>query len=122
MLRIAVVLPLLVAAACTTNAPPPSLTQAAQAVSAAEAQGARQFAPTEMQVAADRLAAARSALDNDRYEMAARLADEAVINARLAQARMEDAQAQAALAEVGRPAAAPPVVVVPSPFAPAIVR
>jgi len=114
MMRIVAVLPLVLAvAACGSSPPPPSLSQA-------EAQGARNFAPQEMQTAADRLAAARAAIENDRQEQAARLAQEAVVNAQLAQARMEDAQAQAALAEVGHAAAGAPVVVVPAPPMPAI--
>jgi len=121
MMRIVAVLPLVLAvAACGSSPPPPSLSQAEQAVNAAEAQGARNFAPQEMQTAADRLAAARAAIENDRQEQAARLAQEAVVNAQLAQARMEDAQAQAALAEVGHAAAGAPVVVVPAPPMPAI--
>lgn len=104
---------ILLAGGCASEPPPPALAQAEQAVRDAQARGAATYAPQEMSLAAARLTAAREAAHNDRPTEAGRLAEEAVVNAELAQARMDATQAQTEAA--ARAAQPPPVIVLPQP-------
>jgi hypothetical protein len=53
-----------------------------------------QEASAELQVARDKLLAAQKALDDDDYEEARRLAEQATVDAQLAQAKANSAQTQ----------------------------
>jgi hypothetical protein len=76
--------------ACAPARPPvTSLSQAEMAVRQASESNASQYAPMELQSAREKLAEARIALDTRQYERAHRLADQALVDARLAEARAE---------------------------------
>jgi HEPN domain-containing protein len=76
--------------ACAPVQPPhASLSQADLAIRQASESNASQYAPMELQSAREKLAEARIALDAGQYERAHRLAEQALIDARLAEARSE---------------------------------
>ena len=76
--------------ACATAQPPvASLSRAELAVRQASESNASQYAPMELQSARERLDEARLALDAREYERAHRLADQALADASLAEARSE---------------------------------
>lgn len=76
--------------ACATAQPPvASLSQAELAVRHASESNASEYAPVELQSAKEKLDEARSALDAHEYERAHRLAEQALADARLAEARAE---------------------------------
>lgn len=76
--------------ACATAQPPvASLSQAEMAVHQADASHAAVYAPLEVAAARDRLDEARLAFDVQQYEQAHRLAEQALADARLAEARAE---------------------------------
>jgi hypothetical protein len=76
--------------ACATAQPPvASLSRAELAVRQASESNASQYAPIELQSAKEKLGEARLALDTYEYERAHRLAEQALADARLAEARAE---------------------------------
>jgi len=76
--------------ACASAQPPvASLSRAESAVRQASESNASQYAPLELQSARERLGEARLALDAREYERAHRLAEQALADARLAEARAE---------------------------------
>lgn len=90
-------------AACAGEPPPRSLAQARQAVEMTTASpGVAESAPNELAMARERLDAATAAAARDRNVEADRLAQEAIANAQLAQARAEEARARSALDEMRR--------------------
>ncbi len=95
------------AAACSSEPPPPSLAKAEQATHTARQENAAVYAPRAMQAAEDRLRAAQQAVKDDRTNTAERLAQEALVNAEYANARVDEAQAQNALNNIHRAAGAP---------------
>lgn len=81
-------------AGCADKVPPPTeqVTMATQAIAQAESSGAFEFAPVELKLARDKLALARQAMDKEENDKARRLADEAMIDANLAEARARSAK------------------------------
>ena len=76
--------------ACATAQPPvASLSRAELAVRQASESNASQYAPMELQSAREKLDEARLALDAREYERARRLAEQALADTRLAEARAE---------------------------------
>lgn len=106
--RLAAVLMLAVPAACTTvPAPVQELAEAEHAVQAASASDAVTLARAEVDKARRKLEAARSALQAQDHTLARRLAEQAVVDAELAQitARAEETERAAAAIEtqIGEP-------------------
>jgi hypothetical protein len=55
---------------------------------------APQYAPAELRMASDKLEAARRAMREEKYGEARRLAEQATVDAQLAEAKARDAQSQ----------------------------
>jgi hypothetical protein len=95
-----VLLPLLVAglvaASCGVRAPRPDLASAEHAVEQAGRSQAPEHAAQELHVARDKLDQARQAMKDKDYTKARRLAEEAEVDAELAQAQASAAVAQQA--------------------------
>ena len=93
--------PTLLALACATVAPPTdtisaaekSITQAAQA-------DAEPHARLELHLAREHLTQARAAMESERYEEARELAEKAVVEAELAEARANSARALRNVSEI----------------------
>ena len=64
--------------------------------------GGNEFAPAEMQAARERVDFARTALTAGDLARADNLSDEALVNTRLAQTRIQSAKAQKAASELGQ--------------------
>jgi len=64
--------------------------------------GGNEFAPAEMQAARERVDFARTALTAGDLARADKLSDEALVNTRLAQTRIQSAKAQKAASELGQ--------------------
>jgi hypothetical protein len=82
---------------------PPPTTQAAlarTAVDSAMAAGAKEFAPTELQAAIDKVGKMNSALSAREYERARNLAEAAEMDARLAETKTRSAKAEQAAEEL----------------------
>ncbi|HYH18642.1 MAG TPA: DUF4398 domain-containing protein [Azospirillum sp.] len=90
--------------ACASDVPPPTaqLGAASQAILNAERAGAPQFAPGELQMARDKLAAADAAMRRDDRTEARRLAEQAQMDADLASVHAQNVAAQQAAAAVRR--------------------
>lgn len=113
-------------AACATLPPPTEQLGAARAaIQSAEVNGADKSAPVELTQARERLTAAQLAVSKNDTESARRLADEALVDAQLAQAKASTmrsregvAQAEASLRalreETNRPATTAPAPVMPA--------
>jgi len=86
--------PGLLAACSTAHAPREQLGAAETAVRQAQASQAPQYAPAELRMAADKLEAARRAMREEKYHEARRLAEQATVDAQLAEAKARDAQSQ----------------------------
>lgn len=87
-------------AACASMPPPVAeLAAARTAVSQAKPAGVR-HAPQQLRAAQDKLERAQTAMANEEYERARRLAEQAEVDARLAWSMAEAEQAREALAEV----------------------
>jgi hypothetical protein len=112
-------------AACATLPPPTEQLAAARAaIQSAEVAGADKVAPVELTQARERLTAAQLAVSRNETENARRLADEALVDAQLAQAKASTlraresvAQSEAALRalreETNRPSQTAPTPVAP---------
>ena len=87
-------------AGCAGKPPLASLSQADLAVREAEKSTASQYAPVELQAARGQLDWARQAMNDEKYEEARRLADQALINAQLAEAKAGAEKARQAAAEL----------------------
>ena len=92
----------LFAAGCATPAPTAQIESAQQAIDDAERAEAAKHASPEMSQARSKLAAANTAVQNKDMEQAARLAEEARVDAELASARTAAVKAQAANDEIRR--------------------
>lgn len=90
--------------ACASDVPPPTaqLGAASQAILNAERAGAPQYAPGELQMARNKLAAADAAMRRDDRTEARRLAEQAQMDADLAAVHAQNAAAQQAAAAVRR--------------------
>ena len=87
-------------AGCSTTSPPTAEMAVAKAAVERAEQPAARHAPDELLGAQRKLAAAQTALRNEDFERARRLADEAEIDARLALAIAESSQARQSLQQV----------------------
>jgi hypothetical protein len=92
------------ALACeTTPAPRDALAQAEEAIARARARDADQYAPLKLREAEDKLEKARNmARDDDQRVTARRVAEEAQVDAELALAQSERAQAELNVQEMER--------------------
>jgi hypothetical protein len=91
---------LLLACATQPNVPSEQLAVAQSAYDDAQRAGGRQHAPLPFQSAEEKLDSARSAIREEDYERARRLAVEAEADARLAEASARSAQSQRAAEEI----------------------
>jgi uncharacterized lipoprotein YajG len=89
-------------AGCADKVPPPTqqVTMATQAIAQAESSGAFEFAPVELKSAWDKLSQAKLAMDKEENDKARRLADEAMIDANLAEAKARSAKSQKVVEEM----------------------
>jgi hypothetical protein len=86
---------------CAATRPPTAkVSNAEVAVKRAEEGDAGQHAPLELRVAREKLDKARRAMGDEEYEQARRLADEASVDAQLAEARARSAKAKQAATAV----------------------
>jgi Domain of unknown function (DUF4398) len=92
------------ALACESTPPPRNaIAQAEEAISRAKARDAAEHAPLQLRQAEDKLAEARAAArDDDEYGTARRLAEQAEVDAQLALAESEEAQAKENFDELSR--------------------
>lgn len=82
-------------AACSSVAPPREQLGAAEvALRQAQASAAPQHAPAELRMAADKFAAAQSAMRRGEYEQARRHAEQALVDAQLAETKARTTEAQ----------------------------
>lgn len=97
-----VTLLMFVLAGCAGKAPAPEkqVTLATQSIAQAERSGAVEFAPLELKSARDKLNQAKLAMDNEENLKARRLADEAMVDANLAEARARSAKSQKVVDEL----------------------
>ena len=87
---------------CADKVPPPTrqITLATQAIAQAEGSGAFESAPMELKSARDKLSLAQRAMEKEDNLKAGRLADEAMIDANLAEAKARSAKAQKTVEEL----------------------
>jgi hypothetical protein len=92
----------LIALTGCANAPIPSeqfaISQAA--IDSANTAGASEYAPLEIKSARDKLAAAHSAVENKEYPAAAALAEEASVDAKLAETKAESEKAKKSVSDI----------------------
>jgi outer membrane PBP1 activator LpoA protein len=93
---------LLAAGCASTPSPTAQIESAQQAIDDAERAEAAKHASPELSQARSKLAAANTAVQNEEMEQAARLAEEARVDAELASARTAAVKAQAANEEIRR--------------------
>ncbi len=94
-LRFSLVCGVLGVTGCSSARPPEgAIAQADLAVRQASESKAPVYAPTEFRLAQEKAQGAQRALSAEEYDQARRLAEQAVIDAQLAQARAEAADAQ----------------------------
>jgi multidrug efflux pump subunit AcrA (membrane-fusion protein) len=87
-------------AGCAGKPPLANLSQAELAVQEADTKTASQYAPLELKTAREQLAEATRAMDDEEYDAARRLADQALVNAQLAEAKAGAEKARQAAAEL----------------------
>jgi multidrug efflux pump subunit AcrA (membrane-fusion protein) len=87
-------------AGCAGKPPLANLSQAELAVQEADTKTASQYAPLELKTAREQLAEAKRAMDEEEYDEALRLADQALVNAQLAETKAGAEKARQAAAEV----------------------
>lgn len=80
--------------------PVEGMSRAQAAIEEAEQSGAREYAPLELRFAREKFAAAKDAVREEDYRPAAWLAEEAIVNAQLAEAKAESAKARETAAMV----------------------
>ncbi|MDW7645209.1 MAG: DUF4398 domain-containing protein [Desulfuromonadales bacterium] len=93
---------MVVLSGCATKAPAPEeqVTMATQSIAQAESSGAMEFAPVELKSARDKLSQAKLAMDKEENIRAKRLADEAMVDANLAEAKARSAKSQLVVDEL----------------------
>ena len=84
----------LLAACGTTNPPSQQLTETQMVIQQAEQLGAEDYAPLEIRDAKIKLGLAREAVEAKEYEKAIRLAEQARVDAELAQIKAQSGKAQ----------------------------
>jgi len=87
-------------AGCAGKPPLANLSQAELAVQEADTKTASQYAPLELKTAREQLAEAKRAMDEEEYDEARRRADQALVNAQLAETKAGAEKARQAAAEV----------------------
>lgn len=90
----------LIAACGSTNPPTQQLTETRMVIEQAEQVGAEEYAPLELRNAGIKLEQARAASEAKEYEKAIRLAEQARVDAELAQVKALSAKSQKAAAEL----------------------
>jgi len=101
VLSIAVVAALMVASGCSTVGPPKAEIAAADlAIQDATKSKAPQYAPLALRMARDKLDKAQRAMNNEEYIHARRLAEEALVDAELAEAKASSQDARRAANEL----------------------
>lgn len=90
--------------ACATKGSPPlgQIATARASIAQAESAGALQASPVELLASRDKLGRAETALREERYEQARRLAEQAEVDAEVAERKTRAMKAQVAAAELGR--------------------
>ena len=84
--------------ACSSRRPPTAqLSTADLAVRSASDQTASQHAPLDLRLAREKLDKARNAIDDDEYDRAERLAEEALVDAQVAEAKTRAAKSRETL-------------------------
>jgi hypothetical protein len=99
---IMLVLAILGLSACATKYPPPEsqVSLATSSINQAESVGAYETAPVELKAAKDKLAEARQAMRKEDNLTAQRLAEQAIVDANLAQAKARTVKSQKAAEEI----------------------
>ncbi len=97
-----VTLLMVVMTGCAVQVPAPEqeITLATQSIVQAESSGAVEFAPVELKSARDKLNQANRAMDNQEHIVARRLAEEAMVDANLAEAKARSAKSQKVVDEL----------------------
>lgn len=90
----------LMAACGTTNPPSQQLTETQMVIQQAEQLGAEEYAPLEIRDAKIKLGLAREAVEAKEYEKAIRLAEQARVDAELAQIKAQSGKAETEVAEL----------------------
>jgi len=90
----------LLAACGSTNPPSQQLTETQMVIQQAEQLGAEDYAPLEIRDAKIKLGLAREAVEAKEYEKAIRLAEQARVDAELAQIKAQSGKAQEEVAEL----------------------
>lgn len=85
---------------CEGNPPVDKISAAEHAFNQANVDGGDRYAPLEMRIAHEKLDQARAAMFEEHYERAAALADEAMISANLAAAKIDSATSTKKLEEL----------------------
>ena len=84
---------MMIACASTSREPAQQhISNAQLTISQAEQSNARQYAPLDLRLANEKLADARDAFNNENYEKANNLAEEALVNAKLAASKSDTAK------------------------------
>jgi hypothetical protein len=91
---------ILLLASCASEVPKEVVSQADLAVNKATQSRAPQLAPLDLRKSRDHLDEAKLAIQDRQYEQARRLAEKAVVEAQLAEAKSEAANEQATLADL----------------------
>jgi len=101
VLKSALPILLLITGACaTTNPPTQQLTETETVIRQADQIGAGDYAPLEIRQARQKLEQARTAYNDEDYAKAARLAEQAKVDAELAQIKTLSGKAQLAVNEL----------------------
>jgi hypothetical protein len=97
-----VTLLLVVLTACAAKSPPPEeqIALATQSIAQAESSGGVEFAPVELRSARYKLSQARLAMAQEENLKARQLADEAMVDANLAEAKARSAKSQMVVEEL----------------------
>jgi len=95
-LRVPAVVAAMLIAGCATTSPPPTeqLAVSKAAVATATRNGGNEFAPLELKSAIDKMERAERAMAAEEYSLAGQLAEQAQVDARLAEIKIDLARAQ----------------------------
>ncbi len=97
---IALLSSVLAAGCASIPAPDSQMTRTKSAISQADQAGARNYAPLDFRAASKKYDAAVAAMKAEDYDTARRLAEEAEVDANLAQTRSESAKAVASVEQI----------------------
>lgn len=96
----AIILGLVIGCAAKGVVPSEKLTRAEAAIQSARTTEAGTYAPLDLKLAEDKLMEAKAAVGREDYEGARRLADEALVNAQLAEKKADSGKAKRAAQEM----------------------